>query len=32
MEQRNVSVFKDVANEISLLSNGQAEIAGAIII
>jgi uncharacterized protein (DUF488 family) len=32
MEQRNVSLFKNIANEISLISNGDTEIVGAIII
>ena len=32
MEQRNVSMFKTVKNEISLISNAGVEIIGAIII
>ena len=32
MEQRNVSTFKNIASEISLISNGNTEIVGAIII
>ena len=32
VEQRKVSLYKDVANEISLLSNGNAKIVGAIIL
>ena len=32
LEQRNVSLYKTVSDEISLLTNGGAEIVGAIII